>query len=256
METVSDRLAAYIKYKGKGQTAFEEDTGISRGYVKKAGENMGSKIRTKIKDKCPDLNMDWLLTGKGSMLTTGGNISKDFSNSSMSGNATVITGDGAVVNMPSEVTPMKLEHVIYAPLVSQYAYAGYLTGYADNVYIEKLPVIPFIADSESRGNYVAFEVKGDSMDDGTDEGYKEGDRVLGKEIPMDMWATSKLHIRKWDFIIVHTEGILIKRIVAHDVERHLITIHSLNDMYEDKVIDLKNVYKIFNVIELQRPKRR
>lgn len=202
------------------------------------------------------VNPDYILTGKGSMLITGGNVSKGFTNTSSSGNATVITGNDAVVNMGTEAKPIKLEHIVFAPLVSQYAYAGYLSGYADEEYIESLPVVPFFADHEAKGNYVAFEVRGDSMDDGTDEGYMEGDRVLGREIFPDLWANSKLHIRKWDFIIVHTEGILIKRIIAHDVEKHLITIHSLNDMYEDKVLDLKDVRKIFNVIELQRPKRR
>lgn len=202
------------------------------------------------------VNPDYILTGKGSMLTTGGNVSKDFTNTSGSGSATVITGNDAVVNMGAEAKPMKLEHIVFAPLVSQYTYAGYLSGYADEEYIEGLPVVPFFADHEAKGNYVAFEVRGDSMDDGTDEGYMEGDRVLGREIPSDLWVSSKLHIRKWDFIIVHTEGILIKRIIAHDVDKHLITIHSLNDMYEDKVLDLKDVRKIFNVIELQRPKRR
>ena len=202
------------------------------------------------------VNPDYILTGKGSMLTTGGNVSKDFTNTSGSGSARVITGNDAVVNMSAEAKPMKLEHVVYAPLVSQYAYAGYLSGYADEEYIENLPVVPFIADHEAKGNYVAFEVRGDSMDNGTEEGYMEGDRLLGREIPPDLWVSSKLHIRKWDFIIVHTEGILIKRIIAHDVDKHLITIHSLNDMYEDKVLDLKDVRKIFNVIELQRPKRR
>ena len=202
------------------------------------------------------VNPDYILTGKGSMLTTGGNVSKDFTNTSGSGSATVITGNDAVINMGAEAKPMKLEHIVFAPLVSQYAYAGYLSGYADEEYIEGLPVVPFFADHEAKGNYVAFEVRGDSMDDGTDEGYMEGDRVLGREIPSDLWVSSKLHIRKWDFIIVHTEGILIKRIIAHDVDKHLITIHSLNDMYEDKVLDLKDVRKIFNVIELQRPKRR
>lgn len=71
METVSERLAFYLKDKGKGQTAFEKDAGLSRGYVKHASDNMGSKIRGKIKAQCTDLNMDWLLTGKGTMLTTG-----------------------------------------------------------------------------------------------------------------------------------------------------------------------------------------
>lgn len=123
--------------------------------------------------------------------------------------------------------PLAPDHIIYVPLVNQYAYAGYLCGYADAEYIESLPTIPFIVDQEAHGKYMAFEVKGDSMDDGTDEAYKEGDRLLCREIYQQYWAESKLHIRKWDFVIVHKEGILIKRIIDHDVENCTITIHSL-----------------------------
>ena len=224
--------------------------------ARKGRNNISTDIVMELCRLYEQVNPDYILTGKGSILTTGGNVSKDFTNTSGSGSATVITGNDTVVNMNAEAKSMKLEHVVYAPLVSQYAYAGYLSGYADEEYIENLPVVPFIADHEAKGNYVAFEVRGDSMDNGTDEGYMEGDRLLGREIPPDLWGSSKLHIRKWDFIIVHTEGILIKRIIAHDVDKHLITIHSLNEMYEDKVLDLKDVRKIFNVIELQRPKRR
>ena len=107
-----------------------------------------------------------------------------------------------------------------------------------------------------KGNYVAFEVRGDSMNDGTEESYLEGDRLLCREIAPYLWAESKLHIRKWDFVIVHEDGILVKRIIDHNVENHTITIHSLNDMYPDRVIDLAEVRQIFNVIELQRPRRR
>ena len=103
---------------------------------------------------------------------------------------------------------------------------------------------------------MAFEVKGDSMNDGTEDSYLEGDRLYCREIGQHLWATSKLHLRKWDFVIVHEDGILIKRIIDHDVDNHTITIHSLNDMYPDKVIDLIEVRQIFNVIESVRPRRR
>lgn len=53
-------------------------------------------------------------------------------------------------------------------------------------------------------------------------------------------------------MIVHEDGIVVKRIIDHDVENHTITIHSLNDMYPDRVIDLCDVKQIFNVIESVR----
>lgn len=148
------------------------------------------------------------------------------------------------------------QDIIYVPLVNQYAQAGYVDGYTDNTYLNQLPKIPLIVDREGRGNYVAFEVKGDSMNDGTEDSYLEGDRLLCREIYQHLWATSKLHLRKWDFVIVHEDGILVKRIADHDVENHTITIHSLNDMYPDRVIDLVEVKQIFNVVESIRPRRR
>ncbi|MCD7898881.1 MAG: XRE family transcriptional regulator [Bacteroides sp.] len=157
----------------------------------------------------------------------------------MESNATIVTQD-----------------VVYIPLVNQYAYAGYLDGYDNITYMDQLPQIPFMVDKEGRGHYIAFEVKGDSMNDGTEDSYLEGDRLYCREIARHLWATSRLHLRKWDFVIVHEDGILVKRILDHDVENHTITIHSLNDMYPDKIIDLKDVRQIFNVIESVRPRRR
>lgn len=156
----------------------------------------------------------------------------------------------------NEAIPFTPSYVINVPLVNQYAQAGYLYGYQDTAYMATLPTIPLIVDHEARGNYVAFEVRGDSMNDGTEDSFLEGDRLLCREIATHLWADSKLHIRKWDFVIVHEEGILVKRIIEHDVENHTITIHSLNDMYPDRVISLAEVKQIFNVIELQRVRRR
>lgn len=158
--------------------------------------------------------------------------------------------------LKKEAEPLNPNAVLYVPLVNQYAYAGYLNGYQNETYMNTLPTIPFIADHEARGNYIAFEVKGDSMNDGTEESYLEGDRLLCREVPQHLWADSRLHIKKWDFVIVHEEGIIVKRITDHNVENHTITVHSLNDMYPDRVIDLSEVKQIFNVVEMQRPRRR
>lgn len=178
-------------------------------------------------------NEDWLLTGEGEMLNNANPKPKY-----------------------NEATLLNQNYIINVPLVNQYAQAGYLCGYQDAAYIATLPTMPFIIDHEAKGNYVAFEVKGDSMNDGTEESYLEGDRLLCREIAPYLWVDSKLHFRKWDFVIVHEDGIIVKRIIDHDVENHTITIHSLNNMYPDRVIDLCDVKQIFNVIELQRPRRR
>lgn len=140
------------------------------------------------------------------------------------------------------------------PLVNQYAYAGYLNGYGDENYLDELPKIPFIVDREYKGKYVCFEVRGDSMDDGSSDSYLPGDIALCREIAPAHWG-NKLHINKWDFVIVHrTEGILIKKITSHDVEAGTLRLHSLNSLYEDFSINLKDVAQLFNVIKIERKK--
>lgn len=147
-------------------------------------------------------------------------------------------------------------NIIMIPLVSQYAYAGYLSGFSDMEYIEALPKVPMFVDHESKSTYMAFEVRGDSMEEDSREGIFEGDKLYCRLLNLDFWK-SKLHYRKWDFVIVHkTDGILIKRIIDHNVETGDITIHSLNPMYPDKVLNLNDIAQLFNVIEVARGRRR
>lgn len=155
-----------------------------------------------------------------------------------------------------EAIQIENQNIVMIPLVSQYAYAGYLSGYSDPEYIESLPKVPAILEKEGKGNYVMFEVRGDSMEEDSRDGIYEGDRLYCREIKKDLWQY-KLHLKQWDFVIVHkTDGILVKRIINHNTETGIITIHSLNPYYPDKDINLNDVAQLFNVIEVHRGRRR
>jgi len=168
----------------------------------------------------------------------------------MSSNFTLKTDSNAIPVNFSEM------NVMMVPLVGAYAYAGYLNGFGDNEYLDELPKVSWSDDKEHRGEYLCFEVKGDSMDDGTTESIIDGDVLLCRNVKQEFWK-SKLHINKWDFVIVHKEkGVLVKRIIEHDVEGGLLTLHSLNDYYEDFKIHLKDVAKILNVVDLKRKHKR
>lgn len=232
MSNIKERVSAFIKYKKLNNKQFEDICGLGNGFVSKIGYSIREPKIELISKSFPELNRDWLVRGVGEMLNNANPTPKY-----------------------NEAVPIQ-QDVVYIPLVNQFAYAGYLDGYSDCTYLEQLPKIPFIVDHEGHGNYIAFEVKGDSMNNGTEESYLEGDRLYCREIQPHLWATSKLHLRKWDFVIVHEDGIVVKRIIDHDVENHTITIHSLNDMYPDRIIDLCDVRQIFNVIESVRPRRR
>lgn len=165
------------------------------------------------------------------------------------------TGKKYTTTRQNEVTQITTGGVMMVPLVNQYAHAGYMAGYADVEYIETLPKIPWIVDHEYKGNYISFEVRGDSMDDGLKHSYEQGDILLCREIYPQYWKC-KLHIKTWDaFVIVHqTEGIVVKQIIDHDVENGIITCHSFNPIYEDFQVNLREVAQIFNVVKQQKNK--
>lgn len=169
----------------------------------------------------------------------------------------LLTGEGSILNksIQEEVTQLTVGGVMMVPLVNQYAQAGYMMGWADVAYIETLPKIPWIVDKEYKGKYISFEVRGDSMDDGMKHSYEQGDILLCREIGCDYWK-SRLHFNAWDaFVIVHkTDGIVLKQIVDHDVEKGIITCHSFNPIYPDFTVDLRDIAQLFNVVKQQKNK--
>lgn len=174
--------------------------------------------------------------------------------------AWLLSGEGEPIKQKKEdEAALKIMEFENFPFVSQKAYAGYLSGWADNEYVESLPTVAFPVDHTPLGKYLVFEVKGDSMNDGTYDSYLDGDLLLCREVRMDLWKDSKLHFEKWDFVIVHDEGVIVKRITGHNVKNHTITIHSLNQdksKYPDQVIDLCEVRQILNVVNMMRPRKR
>ncbi len=65
---IKDRLKEVRDYAKMGQTNFEKHTGISSGYFNKVKSSVGSDTIIKIADKFPELNIEWLITGNGTML--------------------------------------------------------------------------------------------------------------------------------------------------------------------------------------------
>jgi len=145
------------------------------------------------------------------------------------------------------------QYIMIVPLVQDYAYAGYLGGYQDEEYIDELPKHSFVVNKQHKGKYMAFQVIGDSMSNGTEESITEGSTVTGREIQRHLWS-SRFHIHRFkDYVIVHKEGILIKRIIKHDVEAGLIVCQSLNpdkDAYPDFELNLDDCSQIFNIVNV------
>lgn len=65
---LQNRIIAFIKYKGTTKQAFEEKAGLSNAAVSKMGDGTRQITLEKISNAFPELDMDWVKTGKGSML--------------------------------------------------------------------------------------------------------------------------------------------------------------------------------------------
>lgn len=221
---IANELKKHFATLGMQQGQIAEILGISQQAVSALlnGKPFGKKTATTWAEKF-NLQSSWLLTGEGEMLKN---------------------------QIRPDAKEKAISDFVYVPMVPVRAKAGYLIGFGDTEYIETLPTIPVMTDRTFHGRYRCFEVEGDSMDDGSRDALCDKDVVLAREIKKELW-NYKLHYKAWDFVIVHKDGILIKSIVGHDVERGIITCHSKNPFYgEDFDLELNDVYELYNVIKL------
>lgn len=148
---------------------------------------------------------------------------------------------------------------MYIPMVQAAAYGSYIMEYSDeNWAAEVLPTYGFTVDHVPGGTYRAFTVRGSSMDNDSKEAISEGDVLLARVLPRDKYVDQKLHLHKFkDWVIVHREGIWVKRIKEHNVDKREITIESLNPNkdireYQDRTIGLEDVLQLLNIVQVSR----
>lgn len=154
----------------------------------------------------------------------------------------------------NEVKPKFYPTHLEVKLVTSKARAGYADSYYAEEYLKDLPVVLVEADKEYKGNYLAFEVDGDSME----PEYFAGDIVICREVKRNLWQY-KLHYKDYDFVIAHSsKGIMLKEIVDHDIETGNITCHSINNElgnHNDFILNLHEVQFLYNVVEHRRSGR-
>ncbi len=232
--TTKERLLLFLKHLGVGQSAFERQVGISNGYISSIKESIGSGHVQKIASKFPELNTEWLLTGNGEMLKSD-NRNEPY----------LITSTG--------IKYYKIKDDLYrmvVPFVPIKAYAKYIDEYRDAEESE-YEHFEFPVKEIHHGNYKAFEIKGDSMDNDTRKSIGNGDIVLARELSKEHWK-SPLHINDYaNWILILGNTIICKQIIGHNTETGEIICHSLNQdpAYADFSINLSDVYQLFNIVQ-------
>jgi hypothetical protein len=63
-------------------------------------------------------------------------------------------------------------------------------------------------------------------------------------------------IGEFSFCIDKNNKVVVKRIINNDVKYGDLTLHSLNEFYNDFVVNLNDIKQIFNIVEVQQKRKR
>ncbi|NBV12870.1 MAG: helix-turn-helix domain-containing protein [Sphingobacteriia bacterium] len=120
------------------------------------------------------------------------------------------------------------------PLVPARAAAGYLNGYADPEYIEKLP--GFHLPNFPQGTFRAFEILGDSM-----LPIPSGSIIFAEYV--QDWTT--LRDQHTYIVVTVSEGIVFKRIYNRIPENNTLLLRSDNPAYQDFEVHIRDILEIW-----------
>ena len=249
MKTINERikevieklnLTAYQFSKKMGNKRHDTLYNILNNYESKPSP----KTLDKIKETFPEINYVWLLTGEGDMINSIENpiYKKEPFIENKNGNSFIELSNGQLL--------------MTMPLIETEAQAGLLDNYSNIEYLSETTQHSIIVDKVFRGRYIAFRVKGDSMDDDSKNAIANNYIVATRELLRDHWA-SKIRYNDFPYWVVYTSESkypLLKEIINHDVENGNITFHSLNNSpeYCDFTLNIDEINALFYVIDINR----
>lgn len=262
--SLRDRIKAFIDYLGVETRAFELACDLSNGFVNNLGHSMREASLNKIINTYPQLNRNWLLTGDGTMLHHGNKLHSPQKEQTFYKALPQPVLEAKPIRLADpfgfEATNDKIYQlpdeslIMQVPVIPYKAWASYLRGHADPEFYDGLQTMPVPVDVAHKGTYLIFEVGGESMlNPGSRKCIWPGEKIIGRDLKRENWKY-KLHYNSTDaWVIVHKErGIVVKEIIAHNVDNGEITLRSWNpdkNEHPDYTVYLEDVEQIFNVVD-------
>jgi hypothetical protein len=142
------------------------------------------------------------------------------------------------------------KYKIFVKKVPVKAYGSYLSHFQDPEFFDELKQVSFTVDHVGKGNYIAFEVQGNSMDGGNINDAPEGAELLCRELGRQHWKDG-FRDCVYGWVIVHKETVLYKDITGFDKDTGDIICHSRSGLpqHVDFIINLNDVRQIWKVIK-------
>jgi transcriptional regulator with XRE-family HTH domain len=119
-------------------------------------------------------------------------------------------------------------------LIPAKASAGYLNGYADPVYVEKLQ--SFALPNFPTGTFRAFEILGDSM-----LPIPSGSIIFAEYV--QDWTS--IRDNQTYIVVTSSEGIVFKRVFNRLMDNNTLLLRSDNPVYQDFEVNVKDIHEIW-----------
>ena len=219
MSEIKDRLTKFLEYKGYGQLKFENTAGLGRGFVNKVGFNINAKSLEKIAKAYPELNIDWLRSGHGTMLNNG-----------ESGGTLYTPKEKQSQTKSAEETATQ---VLLLPIAAQ---GGSLNDFVVSVKESDCEKVV----SPIRGVDFAMPVSGDSMS----PEYPNGSRIFIKKI-------NERAFIEWGkvYVLDTCNGTVIKILVPSDKEGYVKCVSINTDpIFAPFEVALEDIYGVYKVL--------
>lgn len=214
-QEVKGRLLEFISYLGIGQGKFERNCGLSNGYVNNISKSIGTEKLQRITEKYPELNIEWITSGKGNMLKE----------------ETDYIGDKQceIINLSGQ---MKIAPLIPIDVTRQQNVRIW-----DFVQRHK-DLYDTIPDRLMPNFNLIHIVRSDVLQPAIDK----GDILFLDHLKLETDSIVNGHIY---FMDTKNNGIVIKRIFVTD---NKLTCYSLRKKVPVKTFDLDEIYDIFNIV--------
>ena len=103
---IQDRIIEYLEYKGISKYKFYKETGLSNGFLDKKG-SIGADKCELIYSHYSDLNLEWLITGKGERLKKDSLKSEQYTDLENLLNSVVLTQQEIIKDQQEKINKLE-----------------------------------------------------------------------------------------------------------------------------------------------------
>ena len=238
--TVKERLRYFLRVSNITHEEFGKNIGVSTAYVSSMRKGIQPDKLARIQQAYPDLNIEWLVTGRGNMLNTPQQAMSVINNGTNSGtmgnNVCVHTGtpcpsadDGE--EMEVEELPIIPSNIVNEPKIDVLKYIT-----ANDT--DTAPIVHQFPEA-----FAYYKIKSKAMEDKICAGdtlaiipYPKGEEFI---IPGDPYVVD-----------TNTNGLITRRLFMHPEGYRAVSNNP--DEYPEFIIPFKHVIRVYRIVGLLR----